>query len=278
MPRVLLVAALAVASLSVIGCADPSGSEEEGEEELATAGQEVRIDNGLTANGLMTNGLTANGLTANGAVMSLLEDDDARKILAYVTTCALPMGERFDLTIDGHPYTFEGALGLAPGWGGETGSCDADCQSWVSGCILSRVNYTGDAVPISLRGPSASLVSAPEELAEFPSMEAVYFGDLFSDPPKRFACTAHGSTLIERVCGPSTTGCVVDVVGDCDDYFTLGGAPTARCGIPDTGEGYYPDCRDNQGTTHLGSVTVYRQCGNGVCDTTETTASCPQDC
>jgi hypothetical protein len=305
MARILFVTVLAAASLSLTGCMGSPGGEEE-DEEVAAANQAAKINNGLSINGLTSNGLTSNGLTSNGLTsngltsngltsnslaMAHLSDaetgDTARKILAYATGCALPLGESFDLTINEEVSTFSGQLGLAPQWGGETGSCDSACQAWVSGCILSRVNHEGVTIPISARGTPAALTTTEQERSDYPTMEAVYYGDLFADPPTFFACMAHGPPLIERVCGPSISECAVDVVGYCDENFTINGCdpnvdpgctPTARCGIPDTTEGYYPDCRDDAGNTYLGSVTVFRQCGNGVCDVTETNAMCPQDC
>jgi hypothetical protein len=264
MARFLFATTLAVAWLSLTGCTNPAGSDDW---DLAEAGQAVE---------------TSNGLSVNGAVMDLLADptsgDESRKILAYLVSCALPTGEEFSLTIDGHVYRFEGAIGVAPEWGGSQGSCDADCQSWVSSCVLARTNFAGDAVPVSLRGPLDALASDEQERSDFVAMEGAYFADLFSSPPKWLACTAHGSNLIERVCGPSIESCPVEVVGDCDDYFPFGGSPTPRCGIPDTTEGYYPDCRDDEGNVYAGSMTVFRQCGNGVCDVTESPQICPQDC
>jgi len=159
------------------------------------------------------------------------------------------MDQSISLDVDGVSYTFPGGLGLAPDWSVPGGSCDGNCIAWVSGCMLSRVNYLGQHVAVSLRGAVSELAVTEAERSSFPNPEAAYYGDVFADPQRRFACTAPGSTLISRVCGPSLPDCIMDVLGSCADV----------CDPPDPSDGSYANCRDDQGRIVPGAVTVYRQ-------------------
>lgn len=265
---------LVVASIALPACLGEARYEEE---ELASVQQEEFSENGLTANGLTANGLTANGLTANGLtangltangltatslVATTLNDDPlSRMFLKYAVSCALPAGRQIVLELPSGEYTFNGQLSLAPEWGSDTGSCNASCRASVSACILARINYLGVSVPISMRGTQTPLATSLSERTTFPNPEAAYYGDVFSSPQKRFACKAPGSTLISRVCGGdgvSTTGCIVNVVGNCDqacDAPTVDGAfPNCHDALRDT-SGVYPS-----GTAVFpGTVTIYRQ-------------------
>jgi hypothetical protein len=49
--------------------------------------------------------------------LQLLATPGGRDLLARVVSCALPRGAAFTaINRDGTPYSFAGALGLAPGW------------------------------------------------------------------------------------------------------------------------------------------------------------------
>jgi hypothetical protein len=212
--------------------------------------------NALTKNALTKNALTKNALTKNALTMSALTDPDARELLRYVTSCALPGDAHFDLEIAGQTYGFDGGLGLAPEWGEPGGSCDDECVSWVSACVISRLDYLGQPVDISLRGKNPALSSTAAEREDFPLREATYYGDIFASPQKIFACLPPGETAIPRVCGPSLAGCIVEVQGGCEEL----------CG-DERNDGSYPKCREKgqpkknggvkKGEKHLGSVTVF---------------------
>jgi hypothetical protein len=235
------------ASTSQIACV---GTAELDDEAVAESHQRVSISNGMTQNGLTQNGLTQNGLTQNGLtqngltqngltqnslVQGALLDPLAREALTFIVSCALPAGQSIDVPVDGTTYTFEGEIGLAPEWGQEGGSCDVECQEWVSACLLARVNYRGDHVEISIRGGDNALRSTRDERADYANREAAYFGNVFVAPQRAFACLSPEQTALLRVCGPSLTGCVVDVVGACDDV----------CGQP-RGDGSFADCHDQE--------------------------------
>src|SRR6185369_13163478 len=88
--------------------------------------------NALSANALSANALSANALSANALTADALHDPLAREFLKYVVSCALDRDQGFSMTIDGQSYTFPGSLGLAREWGEPNGSCDGECQRWVS--------------------------------------------------------------------------------------------------------------------------------------------------
>jgi hypothetical protein len=215
--------------------------------------------NGLSQNGLSQNGLSQNGLSQNGLLMAELAANPlAQMFLKYVMSCALPADRSITLTINNTPVAFDG--GLAPTWGIDGGSCDATCTALVSSCVLSRVNFLGEHVPLSLRGSAPGLASLPAEREAYPNREATYYGDVFASPQIRFACKSPGSNLIARVCGDdyATTGCIMTIVGDCD----------AACDPP-LEDGSFPNCHDAlhdaagiypAGTQAFPNpITVYRQ-------------------
>ncbi len=211
--------------------------------------------NALTTNALTTNALTTNALTTNALISQALTDPNAREVLKYIVSCALPVGAQIS-TPTGN---YEGALGLAPQWGKPNGRCDESCQEWVSGCVLSRVDYAGVHVPISVRGQHKALATSAQERRDYPNREATYYGNIFKAPQLRFACLTPGATEIPRVCGPSLASCVMTITGYCNEV----------CERP-TSDGAFRNCRapvsddddrdcDDDGTEFHGSVTVFLQ-------------------
>jgi hypothetical protein len=252
------VALAAVAAACALGCtAPPRPAGEDGAPGLTPASltYNALTANALTANALTANALTANALTANaltaGSLTSalapeVLEDPLARQFLSYVVSCALPADAELDVTIDDVDYVFQGQLGLAPEWGAAAGSCGSDCRAWVSACVLARVDYLGVHVPLSIRGEHDALATTPEEQQAYPHREATYWGDVFASPQVRKACLSPGETEIPRVCGPSIDGCVMDVVGPCDEV----------CGeLRD--DGSFAGCSDGPGPR--AEITVFLQ-------------------
>ncbi|KYF73656.1 hypothetical protein BE17_26315 [Sorangium cellulosum] len=204
-PQLALIIATAV-SLVQLGCAVlPDDTTEE----------PIGADQHAAITG---NGLTFNGLTFNGLAMAELSDPLGRQLLSAIVSCALPEGEAIGLNIDGVDCSFEGSVGLAPEWGNDDGECGERSKSWVSACVISRVNYLGRGVRISVRGKDNALASTREEREEYTEREGAYFGDTFATPQKLYACVAPGASQIPRVCGPSIQGCSpIAVLGDCDD-------------------------------------------------------------
>jgi hypothetical protein len=206
--------------------------------------------NALTSNALTSNALTSNALTSNALTSNALRDPLARELLKYVVSCALDEDDKLVLRIDGRRYVFEGSLGLAREWGRERGSCDGECQRWVSACVLARVDAAGVKRLISIRGEHRALRPDDNELRRYTDREAAYYGNLFVEGQPRFLCLAPGKDSNERVCGDSLADCPMKVVGSCDD----------ACGD----EGPYrsfSDCSDRgragRGRTYHESITVF---------------------
>jgi hypothetical protein len=254
----------ATLSSMTMACAgsDELGEGEEENENVSSAKLAVCLDNGLAPNGITTNGITTNGITTNGIttngittngittdVISALNGSDlAQKFFTYLVSCALPTGQNVILTINSVATTFYGGLGLAPQWGVDQGTCDTACQKLVSACMLSRVNFYGDHVPLSVRGNLTPLATTSTERSAYPNREAAYWGNIFASPQVMYACTEHDSTLITRSCGPGITDSIMTVRGDC----------TAYCDAPDATDGFFANCKDSAGNPHP-TVTVYRQ-------------------
>jgi hypothetical protein len=214
--------------------------------------------NALGQNALGQNALTSASLNSNILVKNALKDPNAREVFSYIVSCALPAGDHIDVTVQGTTYGYDGALGVAPEWGEPGGECDEECRSWVSGCVIARLDYLQQPKTISLRGKNDGLKSSSQERAAYPHIEATYYGDIFENPQEIYACLPPGKTSLPRVCGPSLAGCIVKVQGQCEDL----------CGHQRS-DGSYPDCReapvpqkhgcDKKGEKHLGSVTVFLQ-------------------
>ncbi|WP_433934688.1 hypothetical protein AB3662_08755 [Sorangium cellulosum] len=258
----LATSILGLLSVCLPACVGDAESPEEYVDEIA---QEAFTKNAFTKNALKasalttdrlaTEALTGNPLTNDGIagsshVLSALRDPLAREFLTYVAGCALPAGQAVRVSLDGQEHVFKGDVGLAPEWGRAHGKCNARCQGWVSACMLARVNYLGESIPISMRGKNKALEADAEERESFPHREGAYFGDVFAPEPLRFACRSPGSTLIARVCGGTgvdVSGCIIDVLGECDDL----------CGRP-TADGSFPNCVGG-GHTIPTTVTIFRQ-------------------
>jgi hypothetical protein len=191
-----LAASLALAS-ALTGC--QAGSSENayndtGESELvATNGLSMvnglSLTNGLSGNGLSGNGLSGNGLKGQALVVNplastgltsstyLMNSADGRSTLSYLIRCALPAGHSITKTDStGASYTFAGGIGLTPQW--ETGTCDGDCQRWISACLLAHVNTAGIHVPIWIVGQNTYLGWG--QSSSYPNQEGTFFGNIFT--------------------------------------------------------------------------------------------------
>jgi hypothetical protein len=253
---------MTLAMLAQVACTETTYQDEEvGEtQESLLSGNllsgNLLSGNLLSGNLLSGNLLSGNLLSGNAILEEELQDPGARQLLSFIVSCALPADAHVDVEIEGVTYGFDGSIGLAPEWGEEGGSCDAKCRSWVSACVISRVNYLGEHVDISLRGTHDVLYTSSDEQIDYPLVEATYYGDIFASPPKVFACLPPGETQIPRVCGPNINTCVVVPQGECENL----------CGnVID--DGAYPNCREqglpkkhggyHTGPKHVGSITVF---------------------
>ena len=232
---------MVLSSLAVVGCV--AGVEPES---VAAAQGAVETENSLTVNSLTVNSLTVNSLTVNSLLTSALTDSASRTVFTYIVGCALPEGVHLDLEIEGTTYGYDGQLGLAPGWGQAGGSCDAACQARISSCVIARLNYYGQVVPLSARGAGLSTTAAEE--SEYPTRDAVYFGNVFTSPQERYACLPPGGSLT-RVCGPAGAPPCEGVthVGPCDSLCD-----------PAAADGSYANCHAGAGGALFGEpISVY---------------------
>lgn len=245
--QIALIVCMAVSSAQT---ACVASAELDDEEEVGQVQEEVIVHNALTRNALTRNALTRNALTRNALtrnaltrnalmgntlISEALREPESRELLSFIVSCALPEDQYVDIDVGGKRYRFRGELGLAPEWGKTRGSCGEACQEWVSACLLSRVNYMGEHVTISLRGNDPALASTREERKKYDRAEAAYYGNVFLDQQRRYACLAPGQKSIPRVCGPSSKDCVVDIVGRCDDV----------CDRPRP-DGSFPNCASRE--------------------------------
>ena len=229
--RELRVLGCLVAALAAVGCGgSPEGDlgrvqSAELTENALTANAltaNALTANALTANALTANALTANALTANALTANGLRDPLGRLFLKYAVSCALSADMSVTVNVDGQTYSYPGQLGLAPQWGDSHGSCDGECQRWVSACMLARVDAAGVKREISVRGDNKALKPQPREIRDFPEREGAYFGNLFVVGQPRFLCLSPGNAQDLRVCGSSLADCPMTVVGSCDDVCDNG--------------------------------------------------------
>ena len=123
---------------------------------------------------------------------ALIATPEARERLKYLATCALAPDTVLVGQHDGAELRFPGALALAPDWANR--ALTETERRWVSACILAHTNAFGANVLVSMRAdpaPTAGLETTPEERASHTIYEAGYFGDIFADPPRAYACAAH---------------------------------------------------------------------------------------
>jgi hypothetical protein len=166
----------------------------------SSASQELESDNGLMANGLSANGLSANGLSANGLSANGLSANglsapsfstwfgqnpaQGDMVMRYIVRCAVPASQVRTYTDAQRQitYSWQGGLGLAPGWSSGQSATVAE-QQVVSACLAAHVNKFGVPVSISVLGQNALgqwLPVTGEEAQQYTRREACYFGNLFT--------------------------------------------------------------------------------------------------
>jgi len=248
----------AVALIAISGCGEADDGAETDQSALI-ADNSLTINsltinsltiNSLAINSLAINSLTINSLAINSLAADALRDPLARDLFKYIVSCALDDNDGVSIRVDGKRYEFRGDVGLAPEWGRERGSCDGDCQRWVSACVLARVDAAGVKRTISLRGENRALRPQANELRRYTDPEATYYGNLFVRGKPLFACLPPGKTSDPRVCGDSLANCPMTVVGSCDDV----------CAGPGP-YGSFADCSDRgrawRGTIYHEAITVF---------------------
>lgn len=149
---------------------------------------------------------------------------DLQVLLKYAIECALNPGDSVDIEFPSGPITFNGALGLAPGW--KDGPLDSAGQRGVSACLGARTNAHGTTVRISLRHPDyPELAVSAAERENFKTHEGAFWGNLFGESPAIHACKVEGGGPAGRLCTDGSCGFTPDPIPSCDDV-TAGGCQT----------------------------------------------------
>jgi hypothetical protein len=298
--------ATCVVMLGSVAC----GSMEDGAapvEALRAQEQELLATNGLTQNGLTQNGLTQNGLTQNGLTQNGLTQNGLggadfstwfaqqapqnSMLMKYLVQCAVPAGETRSAEdpVTGASYTWEGSLGLAPGWASGQPMTEAE-QQVLSACLAAHVNKFGLNVPLSVLGRTAQQQTIPysqEELQSFSRREGCFFGNLFTN--EGLFAGVDGEYLNNGESSPRACGLTTsqdELVSQCSPIVHVESCENF-CTLDPTGL-FYTECTYN-GRTYLPLTTRIRTqdvytCGDGVCQFTESCGTgseannCMNDC
>jgi len=191
--------------------------------------------NGLHPNGWLPNGWTPNGFTNNGADVTLTgftlsaidsirennpPESTLDELIPYLVHCALPPWKSWIGTLNGEETEIWGEMGLA---------ADLDQipmlptqQQLVSACLLSLINYFGHHIYVSSRN-YPSVAATKDEMKIMDVYEGTFFGDLFSEDVKKFACQGTPTTVALaqspdrewRRCTDPEYDCGIEVLGDC---------------------------------------------------------------
>lgn len=165
-----------------------------------------------------------------------LTTEGRRDTAQYAVECALSDEQSVTKVIDGEDVVLHGALGLASEW--YDGTCDEDCQQWVSACLLARTNVTGLAgveVVLWIDDPASS--DDPDPDYEY---EGAFFGNLWEESDG-YVCQEVSATVSSitalRLCNPAT-GCLLPA----SHRYTSCHGLTSRCD-DESGTPHSHDCR-----------------------------------
>ncbi|MFL5346113.1 MAG: hypothetical protein ACJ8AT_15095 [Hyalangium sp.] len=255
--------------------------------------QDLESDNGLSANGLSANGLSANGLSANGLSANGLSAASFNTwfnqnptlndtVMRYIVRCAVPANQvrtyknpKTQIT-----YSWQGELGLAPGWASGQPANLAE-QQLVSACLAAHVNKFGVTVTLSVLGKDSTGQLIPftwDELDTYSYKEGCFFGNLFNGEGVFYG--AEGPPLPDNK--SSSRACVLSsedptVTSQCPP-LTYAGSCAQLC-QPIVPGGFYVACTWH-GVTYKPLTTRVRPseiytCGDHVCQVSETCSSSP---
>jgi hypothetical protein len=259
------------------------------------------MDNGLSANGLSANGLSANGLSANGLSANGLSQTSFAAwfevapvqnamLMKYLIRCAVPEGQvrTYTSTQTQQTYTWQGRLGLAPGWAAGQPATLAE-QQLVSACLAAHVNKFGVSVTISVLGKDATGAFIPftlEELHQYSRKEACFFGNLFNSEGVYFGTDGprlHSNESSSRACELSSENLSTE---DPCPPLTYAGACSQLC-QPIIPGGFYVACTWHGVTyrpltTRVSPSEIY-ECGDHICQISEQCSTgpgtgCEKDC
>jgi hypothetical protein len=150
-------------------------------------------------------------------------DHNSHDSFRYLVKCALAKGHNIAINCAHYGNeTVTGELGLADNW--YTGTCGADCQQWVSACLLAHSSLASEiGVPIQLGGSNGAMTAGHD--LSYPNDEGAYWGDLFNDDgtgTKRYGCAGtnasvlYSSPQMGRVKLMSRTCAYYDSTGKCE--------------------------------------------------------------
>lgn len=124
---------------------------------------------------------------------------------------------------------YHGWVGLARDW--MDAPLSPEGKDWVSACMIQRLNFFGVSVPILLEGSQATIQPRADLQADYPFVESIAWGDLFSnmdgvtgaicaEPGIGALCPSGGGDwLKERVCA-GVANCGIQFVGACSGVCT----------------------------------------------------------
>lgn len=168
-----------------------------------------------------------------------------RDVLRDTVECALPDGQTLTDPVTSEVYT--GHWGLAPGW--TTTPLATEGRRYVTGCLLQRLNASGDEVPLLLEGPTPPLQRDPDLAPLYPVLESTAFGDLFSSTTPldglfpAFPAFVCWESLLPQSCGLLSLPLLSDRI--CDDAVLCGLIPLGPCALACVPNGPYWKCRPN---------------------------------
>jgi len=189
------------------------------------------MPNSWAPNGWMPNSLTHNGadVILTGFTLSAIDsirennpENTLDELIPYLVHCALPPWKSWIGTLNGEETEIWGVLGLA---------ADLDQipmlptqQQMFSACLLSFINYFGEHIYVSSRN-YPSVAAEKEEMKIMAVYEGAFFGDLFSEDVKKFACQGTPATVALaqspdrewRRCTDPEYDCGIEVLGDCSE-------------------------------------------------------------
>ncbi|WP_437755539.1 hypothetical protein [Sorangium sp. So ce1389] len=222
--------------------------------------------NALNPSALAPNRLQASSLSA-GALRAITEPGEpgatSRQLLHYIVSCALSASQSFRFSWrdeDGelHEESYQGHLGLAPSWSDEPLSVSR--RLWVSACVASRANRAGVSVMISSRAAHPALrYPDRSEVESFPQEEGAFWGNLFTSPPRLYACYKEPNVENSRALGRDCATGLLEPEGDareCPNIHIVGSCDHA-CAASSAVGGHRPVCTDDLGEPSLAVITTF---------------------
>ena len=249
------VLALVLSTLTLGACLDASDAStddsNDSNDSIDTTDVGRIATNGLTPGAAqLALNINSTQLTSS-SISAMTSSANGRSDLTYIVGCALATGD----SITSGAYTFQGGVGIAPGW--KTAALTSDQAKQVSACFLSRLNATGVNVTISLRGTLAG--TSGTETTDYDLEEGAFFGNIFSNLGANtdwYTCIGDDQ-LVNNTIGdfPKRKCATYDAgLGQSPCLMAYAGTCSAIC--TRTGAGNYDNCNYG-GTAHSGVITTF---------------------